>query len=90
LFARRPLKVKYRYTNTSSRAKMTRKYRNVTRIVLGTNPYERVIDPRNGMNIPIKINSRIFTISRFFPMQRPKTTDLLKAISSRLFNDEGR
>jgi hypothetical protein len=33
------------------------------------------------MNIPIKINSNTFRISRFFPMQTSITTDLLKSIS---------
>jgi predicted nucleotide-binding protein (sugar kinase/HSP70/actin superfamily) len=88
LFARFPLKEKYRYTNPSSQLKITRKYRNVITIVLGTNPYEMVIDPKNGMNIPIKINSRTFTISLVFPIQVPTTTDLLKVISSHLFYDE--
>jgi hypothetical protein len=60
---------------------MTRKYKNVTKIVLGSNPYESVIDPRNGMNIPIKINSRTFRRSLFFPIPVSITSVLLKDIS---------
>jgi hypothetical protein len=77
LFARRPLSVKYRYTTPSSRPKKTRKYRNVTAIDCGTKPYDREIEPRNGMNIPIKINSRALIKSRVFPIQTHITTDLL-------------
>ena len=57
LFARLPLKVKYRYTKPSSSPKNTRKYKKVTRIVFSSNPKESMIDPRNGMNIPINISS---------------------------------